>query len=128
MRRLISIICVVMILSLTSTACKKQGSHASMPPPEPGSEEESKSETYRVEIINFSFSPQTLEIPIAAMVTWVNQDDSLHIVTSNDGTFSSDKLAKGGAFSHTFEKEGIYEYHCTPHSYMKGKIVVKEGM
>jgi plastocyanin len=57
----------------------------------------------------------------------VNQDGTFHTVTSNDGTFESGKRAKGKKFSHSFEKQGVYEYHCTPHSYMKGKIVVNGG-
>jgi plastocyanin len=118
------------MLSLVSGACGKQGIQPSISPPvlpaptEEKSEKVSKPEVYQVDIINFSFSPQTLEIPVGATVTWVNQDRRFHTVTCDDGSFESKKLAKGGTFSYSFEKKGTYEYHCTSHSYMKGKIIV----
>jgi plastocyanin len=38
---------------------------------------------------------------------------------------SSELLAKGESYSFTFKKAGTYTYHCTPHPYMKGTVVVE---
>jgi len=38
-----------------------------------------------VKIDNFSFGPQTVTVPVGAMVTWVNRDDIPHTVVSTDG-------------------------------------------
>ena len=128
MHRLMSILCIALMLTIGSAACKNQGSQSSKAAPEPGSEKTLKPEPNQVEIKDFSFSPETLEVPAGTEVTWVNHDDAMHTVTSDDGIFDSDKFAKGETFSHAFEKEGTYGYHCTLHPYMKGKIIVKEGM
>jgi plastocyanin len=128
MHRLMSILCIALMLSIGSVACKNQGNQSSKAAPEPGSEKTQKSEPYRVEVTNFSFSPETLEVPVGSEVTWINQDDATHTVTSDERIFDSDRLAKGETFSYTFEQEGTYPYHCALHSSMKGKIIVKEGM
>ena len=41
-----------------------------------------------VTIDNFSFGPQTVTVPVGAMVTWTNHDDIPHTVVSTDGVFS----------------------------------------
>jgi len=43
-----------------------------------------------------------------------------------DGTEpGSPTLAPGGTFSHRFDKAGSYAYHCTPHPFMKGVVIVR---
>jgi plastocyanin len=77
----------------------------------------------------------TLEI--SNKVVWTNNDETSHTVTSDDpvyvdqinGEFDSTVklgglIGPGQTFEFTFTKEGEYSYHCTPHPYMKGKIVV----
>jgi plastocyanin len=76
----------------------------------------------------------TLEI--SNKVVWTNNDGTSHTVTSDDdyedqinGAFASTEqlgglIAPGQTFEFTFTKEGEYAYHCDPHPWMKGKIVV----
>jgi plastocyanin len=78
-----------------------------------------------VTIDNFSFSPQTLTVPVGATVTWTNRDDIPHTVVSNDGVFKSKTRDTDEKFSFTFTKAGTYPYFCSIHPKMTGKIVVQ---
>lgn len=61
-----------------------------------------------VSISSFTFSPQIIKIKKGAKVTWTNQDDAPHTVTSDEGTFlNSDRMDKGGVYSKTFTESGM---------------------
>ncbi len=82
--------------------------------------------TYPAEISGFAFSPSTLTIKVGDTVTWTNQDAAKHTVTSDSGSeLNSELLGKGRSYSHTFATAGTYNYHCTPHPYMTGKVIVE---
>ncbi len=70
------------------------------------------------------YSPNVITVSVGTTVTWVDDDDTMHTVTAKDGGFNSGLFAKGISWSYTFTKAGEYEYYCTPHPWMKGKIVV----
>lgn len=79
-----------------------------------------------------SFDPNSIEINAGESVTWTNDDNEIHDVASgspekeNMGQeFASGILSTGKSFSHTFDKPGTYEYFCTFHEAMTGKVVVK---
>lgn len=78
-----------------------------------------------VTIDNFSFSPQTLEVSRGATITWVNKDDIPHVVASTTDKFKSRAIDTDGSFAFTFAEPGTYEYYCSVHPKMTGKIVVK---
>lgn len=78
-----------------------------------------------VTIDNFVFSPMTIEVPRGAAVTWVNKDDIPHVVASTTGKFKSRAIDTDGTFVYTFTEPGTYEYYCSVHPKMVGKIVVK---
>ena len=81
---------------------------------------------YTVKIKNFAFQPSTLTIQKGTTVTWVNEDSVAHTVTSDDGKFpSSGDLNKADAYQYQFNTPGSYDYHCSPHPFMKGKINVE---
>lgn len=77
-----------------------------------------------VDIINFAFLPHLIKIAPGETVTWTNRSDANHTVTSNEGLFESGVLAPGATFSHTFTNTGVFPYHCSIHSSMRGQIVV----
>jgi plastocyanin len=81
-----------------------------------------------VEIQDFQFSPDTLEVTVGTTVTWTNTGDAPHTVTSDDGIFDSGELASGDTFSWTFDEPGEFAYHCNIHQRMKATIVVKEAV
>ena len=77
------------------------------------------------------FVPDTLTVSKGTTVSWTNGDSTLHTVTSgsaeagNSGTeFDSSYLAAGKTFQHQFSSSGTFDYYCTLHPYMKGKVVV----
>jgi len=78
-----------------------------------------------VKIGNFTFSPQTLTVPVGATVTWANGDDVPHTVRATDGGFGSKPLDTGDSYAFTFKTPGEYRYFCSIHPMMTGKVVVK---
>jgi plastocyanin len=78
-----------------------------------------------VKIDNFTFSPQTLKVPAGTTVTWKNEDDIPHTVTSTTKVFKSGALDTDDKFSFTFTAPGVYEYFCSLHPHMTGAIVVE---
>lgn len=87
---------------------------------------QSNIQTYNIEIKGFAFSPSTLTINIGDIVIWTNKDSVSHTVTSDSGNeLNSPTFGKDGTYSHTFNIAGTFDYHCKPHSLMKGKIIVK---
>ena len=78
-----------------------------------------------VSIVNMSFSPATLTVPVGTTVTWTNNDDMTHTVTSDASGFDSGDITMGSKYSRVFSAAGTFTYHCTIHPAMKGTIVVK---
>jgi len=78
-----------------------------------------------VQIDNFHYTPATLVVAPGTTVTWKNDDDSPHSVREKDGKFKSAALDTDDTFSQTFTAPGEYEYFCSIHPRMVGKIVVK---
>jgi len=78
-----------------------------------------------VKIDNFSFGPGTITVPAGTTVRWVNHDDIPHNVVSNDKSFKSKVLDTDEAFTYTFTKAGTYDYFCSIHPKMTGKVVVQ---
>jgi plastocyanin len=84
---------------------------------------------YLVAIRDFEFHPDSLVVPAGATVTWLNCEDGgqePHSTTSDTaGVWDSSDLLPGGRFSRRFVNTGPFPYHCTPHPFMLGKIVVQ---
>lgn len=96
-------------------------SPSATPTPSPGGQ------TYVVEMKNFAFTPNALEIRAGDSVTFVNRDSVRHNAVATDGTtFRTPLLTQGESFTVRFDKSGVYEYLCEPHrSFMHGSITVK---
>lgn len=83
---------------------------------------------YLIAIRDFGFHPDSLKVPPGATVTWVNCEDvgqEPHTTTSDSSVWNSPDLSPGSRFSHTFPAAGGFPYHCTPHPFMTGKVVVQ---
>ena len=79
----------------------------------------------RIEITKHKFSRPTLTVPAGTTVTWLNRDEDLHTVVSTTLAFKSAGLETDEAYSYKFAKPGVYEYFCTLHPLMTGKVIVK---
>lgn len=82
----------------------------------------------QVVIVNSSFSPSNLTVPVGATVRWINMDHVSHTVSfgihGDESGVESGLLDHMGSFSYTFAGPGRYEYHCDPHPFMTGEIIV----
>lgn len=87
-----------------------------------GSPALTRAATHAVTISDFAFAPATLTIAVGDTVTWTNEDAIEH--TATGAGFDSGLLAQGASFSHTFTAAGTFDYVCTPHPTMTGRIVV----
>ena len=81
-------------------------------------------DTARVEIQAHGLSAPTLTVKAGTTVTWTNRDDDAHTVTSVANPFRSPGLDTGETFSYTFTRAGTFEYFCSLHPLMTGKVVV----
>ena len=82
--------------------------------------------TSNVVIQNFAFNPSELTIKQGDTVIWTNKDSVPHTVTSDSGNeLASSTLSNGATYSHTFNSAGTFDYHCSIHTMMKGKIIVQ---
>jgi plastocyanin len=79
------------------------------------------------EIVDFSFSPADLSIPVGSTVTWRNTGEAPHTVTADDGSFDSAMIAAGGSWARTFESAGTFNYVCAFHPDMTGVVTVTAG-
>ena len=83
-----------------------------------------QTESAQVEIQDQGFNARSVTVKAGTTVTWVNHDDDTHTVTSTVEAFRSPGLDPDETFSHTFTKPGTYEYYCTLHPLMTGKVIV----
>ena len=76
------------------------------------------------------YSPAFLSVPLGTTVTWKNNDQTFHTVTSGDPStgpdtrFDSGILSPLASFERTFSEPGIFSYFCTIHPFMRGEVRV----
>jgi len=78
-----------------------------------------------VRIANYHFTPDSVTIHAGEAVHWTNGDHIKHTITFEGAEEGSPFVPEGATYSHRFDKPGVYRYHCRPHSYMKGVVVVR---
>jgi plastocyanin len=76
-------------------------------------------------IFRHDFVETLLEIPAGTTIQWTNYDDVVHTVTADDGSWDSRGIQPGERWSATFTRPGRYPFHCGPHPYMRGMVVVR---
>jgi amicyanin len=74
-----------------------------------------------------TFIPSEIIVAPGTTVTWVNNEAMPHTVVDQNKGFRSKMLAKEATFSFTFTTAGDYDYQCSIHPNMKGKVIVKPG-
>ena len=78
-----------------------------------------------VKIDNFSFSPGTVTVRVGSTVRWTNRDDIPHTVVSDNEILKSKTLDTDEQYSYTFANPGTYDYFCSIHPKMTGRVVVQ---
>jgi plastocyanin len=78
----------------------------------------------KVEIVNFSYSPDPVRVETGGKVIWQNMDPAPHTATADDGSFDTGTLEEGKLKSETFKQAGTYTYFCEIHPTMHGTVEV----
>ncbi|ABK78405.1 copper binding protein, plastocyanin/azurin family [Cenarchaeum symbiosum A] len=79
---------------------------------------------------NDCYIPSDTSIAVGGEVTWSNDDQAAHTVTSGtveqgpDDLYDSGLMAPGATFSYTFEEPGEHPYFCIVHPWMIGSVTV----
>lgn len=84
--------------------------------------------TTAVKIENYMFGPMTTKVKVGDTVTWTNMDAVHHNVVADQKTTdgpSGPLIGQGETYSFKFTKAGTYSFHCEPHPYMHGTVVVE---
>ncbi|AFU57772.1 blue copper domain-containing protein [Candidatus Nitrososphaera gargensis Ga9.2] len=85
---------------------------------------------------NPAYEPTIVTASRDSVIIWVNEDAAPHTVTSGIGIsdpetgnmFDSGSIGKGQKFSlpvSRLEETGTFDYYCTVHPFMKGKIIIE---
>lgn len=81
-----------------------------------------------IKVIDNSYSPTGLQVPVGTTVTWNWEGSFPHSVsgTFNGETVESGVLEAGGTFAFEFTSAGILEYECSVHgAAMSGTVTVQ---
>lgn len=78
---------------------------------------------HRVYMKNSSFSPSLMTLTAGKPVAWINDDNFVHTVTGDDGSFDSGDMQPGATFTRIFNVPGTFPYHCKYHKGMTGTVI-----
>jgi plastocyanin len=79
-----------------------------------------------IAIDNFTFMPRELTVSTGTTVTWVNHDDVPHAIASASHQFRpSPVIDTGQRHALRLTASGTYDYFCSIHPTMTGRIVVR---
>lgn len=79
----------------------------------------------QVTIVNFAFVSAEITIAPGDTVTWINHDGAPHGLEFHDGGAGTDLLLPSATFSRRFDRPGTYDYNCSIHPYMTGRVIVR---
>lgn len=77
-----------------------------------------------VEIKDNTFTPADVTIAVNGEVDWKNEDQVTHVIKFDNGTTCGTVMA-GQTKKVRFSAAGLYPYHCTIHTDMKGTVLVQ---
>jgi plastocyanin len=80
-----------------------------------------------IEIKDFKFDENRLEVTAGTKVRWVNRDPVAHTSTADGRAWDSPLIGPGETYEVTFDEAGEFTYHCRPHPFMKAVVVVTEA-
>lgn len=83
--------------------------------------------TGSVDVEDYRFAPSEIRIEPGDRVRWTSRGNQTHTVTTDDAgaeDFDSGRLGKNDEYTHTFQDEGTFTYHCEIYSSMSGVVQV----
>nr|3IE9_A Chain A, Amicyanin [Paracoccus denitrificans]3IEA_A Chain A, Amicyanin [Paracoccus denitrificans] len=83
-----------------------------------------------VDIAKMKYETPELHVKVGDTVTWINREampHNVHFVAGvlGEAALKGPMMKKEQAYSLTFTEAGTYDYHCTPHPFLRGKVVVE---
>ncbi len=84
-------------------------------------------QTYTVEIRGSKFALGSLSVNVGDTVEFKNRDIVPHTATSTamPPVFDSGRIGVGESWKYVAGKKGVYDYECSFHPNMQGKIIVQ---
>lgn len=79
-------------------------------------------ENKTITIQGMAFDPAEVSFSAGHEVTWVNADNAPH--TATGAGFDTGRLNNGQSATVSFDTPGTYEYQCSFHPSMRGRIIV----
>ena len=113
MKRVLAVAIVAAVLVLVVAACSGGTGNRDASPVERGA----------VTMKDNAFQPVHVQVPARTTVTWTNGDQVPHDVKFADGP-QSEMLQFGGTYQRVFDTPGTYDYECTIHPGMVGRVTV----
>jgi plastocyanin len=110
------VLALTMALTMALAACQGQPDRSASTPPVVG--------VHDVSARDLQFEPPAIQIQPGTTVTWRFEDGAVPHDVKADG-FSS-PVQKRGSFTHRFDQTGTFEYHCSLHANMTGRVIVKD--
>ena len=83
----------------------------------------------KVEIEEFKFTPEAIEVKAGGTVTFSSRDKAMHNAQTDPGgkgAFTTADLERGDEDEVTFKDPGRYSYYCAYHRFMTGTVEVTE--
>ncbi|HEX6643860.1 MAG TPA: plastocyanin/azurin family copper-binding protein [Gemmatimonadales bacterium] len=78
-------------------------------------------------IRGFAYEPAALTVAPGTRVVWINcepEGTPGHTTTAESDAWDSPTLAPGDVFSTDAPAEGVHEYFCRPHPFIRGQLTV----
>ncbi len=81
-----------------------------------GGDSQTAEETTDVVMVDRQFDPRNVRADAGATITWTNEDETRHTVTSASDNWTEDAEVDGGEeTTHTFQESGVYDVYCRLH-------------
>lgn len=77
-----------------------------------------------IAISNFAFTPGDISVAAGTTVVFVNEDEAVHNVLSEDGQLQAPDLNHGDTYEVTLDQPGAIAYICNIHQFMNATITV----
>lgn len=72
------------------------------------------------------YAPAQVNVLRGTSVEWTNGSTRKHTVTDDAGAFDSGVLFTDDHYTHAFDTDGQFTYHCTQHPFMHGEVDVSD--
>jgi plastocyanin len=112
---------LVTVFSVMVAACGGSGGDGYGGPTPPNPTPPSTSNA--ISVRDNSFSPNNNLLSVGTTVTWTWTGSTNHNVTFTGGPASNDQSS--GTYQRTFNATGVFNYSCTNHAGMTGRITIQ---